>query len=220
MANESEAGNSTAERIERAALRLFAIRGFEGTGIRSIADEAGITLGSIYHYIGTKEDLLDRLMHKSMLGLLEPGQEIFERVTDARERIIELIDLHVRRHAEDNLLSIVGDAEIRSLTAVRRRQAVALRDAYEALWEDTISEGVRSGAFQVPDVKLATLALLEMCSGVAYWYSPNGRLALDAICKGFVEMALNLLDAAPAPGVRRPDLSSHDRREPRKGRRG
>ncbi|HTX62888.1 MAG TPA: TetR/AcrR family transcriptional regulator [Acidimicrobiales bacterium] len=199
MATRQPDGSSTAERVERAALRLFAIRGFEGTGIRSIADEAGITLGSLYHYIGTKEDLLDRLMHKSMLGLLGPGREIVETVADPRERIVKLVDLHVRRHAEDNLLSIVGDAEIRSLTPARRRKAVALRDSYESLWEETIDAGSRSGDFHVPDVKLATFALIEMCSGVAYWYSSNGRLPLDAISKAFVEMTLNLLGVEPVP---------------------
>jgi AcrR family transcriptional regulator len=197
----------TSERVEQAALRLFALRGFEGTGIRAIADEAGITLGSLYHYIGTKEDLLDRLMQKSMHGLLGPGTEIVESVQDPRERIVGLVDLHVRRHAEDNLLSIVGDAEIRSLTPARRRTAVSLRDAYESLWQETIALGARRGDFHVPDVKLATFALLEMCSGVAYWYSPNGRLALDAISRAFVEMALSLLGAellrGPPDGARR-----------------
>ncbi|MGH9298552.1 MAG: TetR/AcrR family transcriptional regulator [Acidimicrobiales bacterium] len=198
MADHETGAVSTAERVENAALRLFALRGFEGTGIRSIADEAGITLGSLYHYIGTKEELLDRLMRKSMLGLIEPGQQIFDANPDPRSRIIELVDLHVRRHAEDNLLSIVGDAEIRSLTPARRREAVALRDSYESLWETTIREGVEQGYFTVPDLKLATFALLEMCSGVAYWYSTNGRLSLDTISKSFIDMALSLLGAEPA----------------------
>lgn len=201
MPSRETEGRSTAERIERAALRQFAIRGFEGTGIRSIADEAGITLGSLYHYIGTKEDLLDRLMHKSMLGLLGPGREIVDTTDDARERIMKLVDLHVRRHAEDNLLSIVGDAEIRSLTPARRRKAVTLRDSYESLWEEAIDLGTKSGDFHVPDVKLATFALIEMCSGVAYWYSPNGRLSLDAISKAFVDMSLSLLGAQPREGT-------------------
>lgn len=186
-------------------MRLFAIRGFEGTGIRSIADEAGITLGSLYHYIGTKEDLLDRLMHKSMLGLLGPGREIVETTDDPRDRIVKLVDLHVRRHAEDNLLSVVGDAEIRSLTPARRRKAVALRDSYESLWEETIELGARQGDFNVPDVKLATFALIEMCSGVAYWYSQNGRLSLDAISKAFVEMALSLLGVEGGGRTGRPE---------------
>jgi AcrR family transcriptional regulator len=45
---------STADRVEAAALRLFATRGFEGTGIRLIAGEAKISLASLYNYMGTK----------------------------------------------------------------------------------------------------------------------------------------------------------------------
>ena len=186
---------STADRVEAAALRLFATRGFEGTGIRLIAEEAKISLASLYNYMGTKEDLLGRLMQKSMRNLLDPAKEITAVSTDPEPRIMQLVDLHVRRHAEDNLLMIVGDTEIRSLTEVSRRNFVALRDAYEGIWEDTVREGVDSGVFTVPDVKLATFALLQMCTGVSYWYSPRGRLSLDSVSDGFVGMALNLLRA-------------------------
>jgi AcrR family transcriptional regulator len=186
---------SAADRVEAAALRLFATRGFEGTGIRLIAGEAKISLASLYNYMGTKEDLLGRLMQKSMRNLLDPAQEIIAVSDDPERRLMQLVDLHVRRHAEDNLLMIVGDTEIRSLTESSRRNFVALRDAYEGIWEDTVRAGVASGTFTVPDVKLATFALLQMCTGVSYWYSPRGRLSLDSISDGFVGMALNLLRA-------------------------
>lgn len=191
---------TTAERVEAAALRLFATRGFEGTGIRLIADEAGISVASLYHYMGTKDDLLERLMRKSMSRLLEPAAEIVRGTTDVVETMSKLVDLHVRRHAEDNLLSVVSDTEIRSLTSAARREMVALRDGYEQLWEQTVASGVDDRIFSVPDVKLATLALLEMCTGVAYWYSPSGRLSLDTVSKSFVDMALSLLGAKGVTG--------------------
>jgi AcrR family transcriptional regulator len=184
---------STADRVEAAALRLFATRGFEGTGIRLIAKEAKISLASLYNYMGTKEDLLDRLMQKSMRNLLDPALEIAADIEDPQQRIIQLVNLHVRRHAEDSLLMMVGDTEIRSLTAEPRREVVALRDAYERIWGDTVQAGVDAGLFTVPDVKLATLALLQMCTGISQWYSPRGRLSLDSVGDAFVTMSLNLL---------------------------
>jgi AcrR family transcriptional regulator len=188
---------STADRVEAAALRLFATRGFEGTGIRLIAKEAKISLASLYNYMGTKEDLLDRLMQKSMRNLLEPAEEIAAENSDPQHRIVQLVNLHVRRHAEDSLLMMVGDTEIRSLTTEPRREVVALRDAYEHIWEDTVSAGLDAGLFSVPDVKLATLALLQMCTGISQWYSPRGRLSLDSVSDAFIAMTLNLLGATP-----------------------
>ena len=45
------------EEILDAARRVFASRGFRGTTIADIADEAGIALGTIYLYFPSKEDL-------------------------------------------------------------------------------------------------------------------------------------------------------------------
>lgn len=184
---------TTGERVHLAALRLFAAHGFEATGIRKIAEDAGITVASLYHYVGTKEELLERMMVQSMTELLTPARALTEVVTDPRERIAGLVDLHVRRHARERLLCRVGDSEIRSLSPARRAGVVALRDSYQAIWEETIATGVSCGQFSILDVKLATLALLQMCTGVAHWYTPRGRLSLDKISTAFVEMALAML---------------------------
>src|SRR5262245_51864423 len=104
---------SPAERIHLAALRLFAKYGFEGTGIRKIAEEAGITLSSLYHYVGTKEELLERMMLESMTELLEPARQV---AGDPVECMRALVDLHVRRHGQHAQLCRVGDSELRSLS--------------------------------------------------------------------------------------------------------
>lgn len=194
---------TTHERVRAAALRLFALHGFQATGIRQIADEAGISVATLYHYMVTKEDLLEELMRRSMCHLIEPAQAMFEQVTDPSDRIVRLVEFHVRKHARENLLSIVGDTELRSLSPPLRREIVALRDLYQRMWVDVIQAGVERGAFRVPDVKLAAFALIEMCTGVAHWYSPGGRLSLDEVAKNFVDMALGLL-AGYEPESREP----------------
>jgi AcrR family transcriptional regulator len=192
--------SSTSERIHRAALRLFATYGFAGTGIRKIADEAGITIASLYHYVGTKEDLLERMMYESMSQLLGPARQV---TGDPAQRISVLVDLHVRRHAQASQLCRVGDTELRSLSRARRARIVGLRDEYQAIWADAIAAGIGSGAFEVPDAKVAAMALMQMCTGVAHWYSPRGRLTLDQVSAAFVTMATAMLtaDAQAPPGV-------------------
>jgi AcrR family transcriptional regulator len=52
------------EKIEQAALRLFIQRGFYGTSVRDIAEKAGVSLGNIYNYYPTKEDLFARMVRR------------------------------------------------------------------------------------------------------------------------------------------------------------
>ena len=44
-------------KIERAALYLFTRRGFHGTTVREIAQKAGVSMGKLYIYYDTKEDI-------------------------------------------------------------------------------------------------------------------------------------------------------------------
>lgn len=52
-------------RIQEAALKIFTKQGYHGTSVREIAEAAGVSLGNIYNYYSTKEDifvaLVDRL---------------------------------------------------------------------------------------------------------------------------------------------------------------
>lgn len=48
---------ATREMILNAAARLFSDRGFEGTSVRDIIKAAGVNLGAINYYFGTKERL-------------------------------------------------------------------------------------------------------------------------------------------------------------------
>lgn len=50
-------------RIELAALHLFTRKGFHGTTVREIANRAGISMGKLYIYYDTKEDIFIDLVH-------------------------------------------------------------------------------------------------------------------------------------------------------------
>ena len=48
----------TRERILRTAFQLFHEQGFNATGVATIAREAGVNPGSLYHFFESKDDLL------------------------------------------------------------------------------------------------------------------------------------------------------------------
>ena len=79
----------TGERVRQAALELFAERGFHGTGIRQLAERAGVSSASLYHYMGTKEDLLVALMTSSLEGQAA-GVLDLEHPALARRALLEM----------------------------------------------------------------------------------------------------------------------------------
>jgi AcrR family transcriptional regulator len=184
---------TTERRVRRAAIELFATRGFHGTGIRDLAEAAGLSSATLYHYMGTKEDLLASIMRVSLERLLESAGRVLTGVTSPVERIARLVALHVMTHAEQKLETRVVDGEIRSLSDARRPEIVALRDRYEDLWQDAIDAGCRAGQLRTTAPRVARLALLEMCGGISRWYSPDGPHKLDDLATHYIEMALGAL---------------------------
>ena len=81
---------ATRERVLSAAVRLFARRGFHGTSVRAIADEADIALGSMYAHFASKEAVLQALMAASVLDVEATLTEA-EQATTARDFVTRLL---------------------------------------------------------------------------------------------------------------------------------
>jgi AcrR family transcriptional regulator len=69
------AEHDKSEAILKAALDLFVERGFHGTSVPSVAHQAGVAAGTIYHYFASKEALVNAL-YQSL------KQKIMARVLD------------------------------------------------------------------------------------------------------------------------------------------
>lgn len=54
--------------ILRAGLKLFACKGYEATKINDIAEEAGMSLGLLYHYFKSAELLYEELINIALAG--------------------------------------------------------------------------------------------------------------------------------------------------------
>jgi AcrR family transcriptional regulator len=149
-------------RIQEAAVRLFAAKGFEGTGIREIADQAGVQTSALYHYMDSKEDLLVDIMVTILGRLIASAKRALVGATNPPEQLVALVRAHVGLHAFARLDAIVGDGELRALGDTSRVRVVRLRDDYEDLWAVVLAGGREGHVFDFDDEKITRLALLEM----------------------------------------------------------
>lgn len=85
--------------IVEAASRLFLERGYHATSIALIASEAGVAIQTIYNAIGSKRDLLSRVLDFAAAGERAPApvaqfmREQAELEPDPRRLIAQLVDL-------------------------------------------------------------------------------------------------------------------------------
>jgi len=70
------------ELLLEAALRLFAEQGIEGVSIRAVNREAGLGPASVHYHFGTKEALLNAVLHRY-------GDVVIDRIKDRAEELSE-----------------------------------------------------------------------------------------------------------------------------------
>ncbi len=72
---------AAAERLLCAAERLFAEKGFEGTSIRDITNEAGCNVAAVNYHFGGKDRLYQEMFRRRLRQLLHIRLEAIESVT-------------------------------------------------------------------------------------------------------------------------------------------
>ncbi len=75
------------EKILDAGLLLFARKGLAATGVTEIAREAGVSLGLLYHYYASKEELFSALVNMAVQGAKEALEGFSEDELDASGQI-------------------------------------------------------------------------------------------------------------------------------------
>jgi AcrR family transcriptional regulator len=185
----------TAKAIKAAAIDLFFKHGYEAATLRDVAEKVGLKVASLYNYIDSKQELLFTIMNDVMEDLRREVEQAITEPTDPLERLRAGVLTHVRFHATRTKEVFIGNSELRSLIPRNRVKIVRQRDEYEVLFRDIVEQGRRAGVFQVEDIKVATFALLAMCTGPSTWFSPRGRLSVNQLAELYIDLALRVLGA-------------------------
>jgi AcrR family transcriptional regulator len=73
--------------ILRAAITVFARSGYHTSRVADVAKEAGVAYGLVYHYFGSKEDLLDTIFRRTWARMLQAVEEVEAGEGSAREQL-------------------------------------------------------------------------------------------------------------------------------------
>src|SRR3954452_20820848 len=114
------------EAILRAAIDVFAERGFFNAQVADVARVAGVAAGTVYLYFKGKDDLLVSIFERSMREGLAAGRAPVADLDDPRERLRRLARGHLARLGSDRNLAVVFQVELRQSTKFMERFSSAL----------------------------------------------------------------------------------------------
>ena len=161
-------------KIQRVARRIFAERGFAGATIEEIARKSSLSVGAIYLYFKSKEELYVSLLQDSLEQLAEEVSRIPAQTPDSRaalralwDRFLEFAETFKEFHRVVLLAGEPGAREGVSAEVVSALGQAASRSL--TLIEAIIDAGITAGVYRA-DCKRAAAELL--------WASFLGLVAL------------------------------------------
>ena len=132
------------------AERLFANKGFDGTSVRDIADEAGVNIAMISYYFGSKEKLMEAIFEER-IGHVQ--MRVVSLLNDTSlspiEKVNILIDEHIERVMQKQHFSRLMLCELvtnKNPIVVKAANQLKLRNA--EVVNDLIKDGQDRGVFK------------------------------------------------------------------------
>jgi AcrR family transcriptional regulator len=187
------------QQIEDAASRLFRERGYPATSVRDIAQALNIQGGSLYAHVASKEDVLWSIVNRAADRFVAEVRPPATTIAPPATRLRQMIAAHVGVVTSAQRDAAVFLHEWRFLSAQRRAQMAARRDAYEALFRATIADGVGSGQFARVDPRLTAICILSALNGIATWYRADGELTADQLADQYADLFLRALGRGAEP---------------------
>ncbi|WP_370417764.1 TetR/AcrR family transcriptional regulator [Streptomyces sp. QH1-20] len=162
--------------VAAAVLRVVSRDGLEKASLRNVADEAGLAIGSVRHYVTDQAELMmlalrelgrrvDRRVYAHAEQLLDPDADI-DRRARTEDLLAELLPLDETRH-EEAVLWLAFTTAARTRPELRAR-ADALHEGMHALVVRVLREWQRVGGLpEALDVETEALRLSALLDGLA-----------------------------------------------------
>jgi AcrR family transcriptional regulator len=193
------------EKIVASAAQLFAQRGYRATTLRDIANQLGMSKAALYHYIQSKEDLLQPVYIDVLQEGMAELQAIVSSTAPPGEKLSIAIERHMQRIATKPAMFALSLQTNEDLPENSRQVIGELRDTSTNLFCAIIAEGVACGEMHTAEPKMAALGLLGMLNWTQRWFRPEGRLDYHQIAEVFIHL---LLRGLLGPGDEAPKLAN------------
>lgn len=136
------------EAILRAAIKVFAEKGYFSSKVADIAGAAGIADGTVYLYFRSKDEILHSIFDRAMAEFIDEGKRQIAPIDSPVERLRRIAQLHLEKLGADRDLAIVFQVELRGSTKFMREFSAAGFSDYLDIIRETIADGQSAGVFR------------------------------------------------------------------------
>ena len=135
------------EAILRAAIKVFARRGYFNSKVADVAKEAGIADGTVYLYFKSKDEILHSIFDRAMAEFIAEGRAELAEMENPQDKLRRIAELHLEKLGADRDLAIVFQVELRGSTKFMQEFSAAGFAEYLDIIQQVFMEGQQKEIF-------------------------------------------------------------------------
>ncbi len=209
-ATRQSAGVDKRRLILNAAVRVFARQGFHGCRVSDVADEAQVAYGLVYHYFGSKDEILDTVFLERWDVMLELIAQVDVGEEPARVKLETIASFIVDSYRRDpDVMKVIIVEVTRAANSFGRTHLATIRDAYAGIAQivrkaqesgelrRTVSPEFAAMAFYGTIEQVLTGWIFDVAPAEEAELDQAKRFVVETICDGLQEGGAS---GAPASG--------------------
>ena len=173
--SRSERTADKRERILKAAIKVFARKGFYAARVSEIAKAAGVADGTIYLYFRNKDDVLTSVFESRITRLVEVLREIVGSGGTFEERFTRIVELQLGVLEGRRDLAEVVTVNLRQSSKLLKQFAAPFFVQYLEVMAGLIADAQREGAVRADlSPRLVARSLWGALDGIALTWAIGG----------------------------------------------
>lgn len=174
----------TRERILDAAAHVLSRKGYSGTRLIDVAEQADLQAPAIYYYFSSREDLIEEVMWTGIVHIRKHLDETLAALPPnlgPMERIIAAVEAHLRFELETSDYTTAAIRNAGQIPENLRTRYIDEASSYGVIWRTLIHDADQAGLLR-PDLdpQMALMMVLGALNWAAEWWNPH-RGALDTM---------------------------------------
>jgi AcrR family transcriptional regulator len=172
-----------------AAVMVFWEKGYSAASVQDIADALGLLKGSVYHYVSSKEELLNQVLEAAHAHSAELMRQVSAMDAPPLAKVHEHFRLHALWYLNQPEHVTVFFREWRFLTGERLQLVTERRRGYDRYLRSLLVQCQEAGDLAAGvDVKYLSFFLLGALNTVPSWYRRDGEDPAETIARSFADL--------------------------------
>jgi AcrR family transcriptional regulator len=194
----SKRGEATFERVMRIVATMYRERGYERTSMSALARRAGLTAPAIYHYFGSKEEILASFLDYTLRDLIKTVRAGIRGKT-CTAKLQSFMKALVRWQLQQTPFPEAYDrifelGQLRnSLPDSHRAHVLELEREFYELCRGIIESGIEAGEFRNVPVAPTAFAIIAMGDYILGWYRPEGPITQSQLAECYSDLVVAMV---------------------------